>query len=166
MSKRPIRSMFTGSEEALTKVQALVSQFDVGSARLTGSQRKQLPPALPIFSSINLSLFRSSDLEETLHDFGENLKTSGLNDPGLFNTLQSMKFNEKTQSLVFTGDPKSLERVKQLLKEFDIPSNLAPRRAGRAPTFRRSTIPAFLSINWSFIRAMKSRTLCDKSPKI
>src|SRR5690606_31149718 len=34
-------------------------------------------------------------------------------------------WTEKTQTLVFTGSQKSLDQVKELLKEFDIPSNMA-----------------------------------------
>jgi len=120
--------MFTGSEETLAKVQALVSQFDIGIAKPVVKEISAIGPTdFFVYKPLALS---APDLEATLHDFAENLRMSGLNDPGLFNVLQMMKYNEKTQSLVFTGDPKSLERVKQLLKDFDVPANLPPGTAG------------------------------------
>jgi type II secretory pathway component GspD/PulD (secretin) len=115
--------MFTGSADALTKVQALVEKFDV-----TGLAPKPTITALTsgpsdffIYRPMSLS---GPELEKTLTEFGENLKASGLNDPGLFHSIETMKYVSNTQSLVFTGDPKSLNRVKELLKEFDIPANL------------------------------------------
>ena len=119
--------MFTGSEEALAKVQTLVSQFDIGNAKAAPKEISVGPSEFFVYKPITLP---GPDLEATLNDFAENLRSGGLNDPGLFNTLQSMKYIEKTQSLVFTGDQKSLDRVKQLLKDFDIPANLP---AGTGP---------------------------------
>jgi len=113
--------MFTGPEEALTKVQVLVSQFDVSGTKAAPKEAVVGASEFFVYKPQSLS---GADLETTMHDFGENLKASGLNDPGLFSTLQTMKYNEKTQSLVFTGDQKSLDRVKQLLKEFDNATNL------------------------------------------
>ena len=49
---------------------------------------------------------------------------TGLTDPDLFNTIASVRWVEKTQSLIFTGTQKSLDQVKDLLRSFDIPSNL------------------------------------------
>ena len=115
--------MFTGPEESLAKVQALVEKFDVSS--LGGSKiEKEMAGSPTDFFVYKPQYLAGADLEKTLTDFGENLKMSGLNDPGLFNTLQTMKYIEKTQSLVFTGDQKSLDRVRGLLKEFDVSANL------------------------------------------
>lgn len=61
-------------------------------------------------------------------DFSENLKMSGLADPELFNAIHSVRWVDKTQSLIFTGTPKALAQVKALITGFDIPSN-APEKA-------------------------------------
>ena len=117
--------MFTGPEESLAKVQALVEKFDVTSLAAPISAPKPEKEGGPTdFFVYKVQALSGPDLEKTLSDFAENLKVGGLNDPGLFNTLQSVKYIDKTQSLVFTGDHKSLERVKGLLKDFDIPANL------------------------------------------
>ncbi|HSX10626.1 MAG TPA: secretin N-terminal domain-containing protein [Chlamydiales bacterium] len=111
--------LFTGTEDSLTKVQALIEKFDVtGLGGAGGSSATNFfvykPQSLP-----------GPDLEKIISDFGDNLKSSGLTDPDLFNAISSTRWNEKTQTLVFTGSPKALEQVKELLSQFDIPSNLA-----------------------------------------
>ncbi|MBS0626176.1 MAG: hypothetical protein JSS32_09020 [Verrucomicrobia bacterium] len=117
--------LFTGTEEALTKAQALVEKFDVTS--LAAPVVKEAPPAptgpgnFYVYKTQSLS---GPELEKLLQDFAENLRSSGLNDPDLFNTIQSVRWVEKTQSLIFTGTEKSLDQVKELLKNFDIPANL------------------------------------------
>jgi type II secretory pathway component GspD/PulD (secretin) len=113
--------LFTGNEEALTKVQALVEKFDVTS--LGG------PSATPTGGPSNFFVYKpqslgGEDLEKLMQDFAENLKSTGLTDPDLFSTIASMRWVEKTQSLIFTGTQKSLDQVKDLLKSFDIPTNL------------------------------------------
>jgi len=125
--------MFTGTEDALVKVQHLVEKFDVASlapAHLATPSAPvphgPLPSNFFIYKPVALS---PEDLAKTLNDFADNLKMSGLNDPGLFQAIESMRFvnsgpSSAKQSIVFTGDTKTLDRVKELLKEFDIPSGM------------------------------------------
>lgn len=122
--------LFTGTEAALSKVEELVSSFDVQS--LSAPQRPVVEKT-PTPTSTNFFLYRPNvipgpDLERLMQDFADNLKLSGLSDPDLFNAIMSMRWVEKTQSLIFTGTPKALEQVKTLLKEFDIPANLVDRQ--------------------------------------
>jgi type II secretory pathway component GspD/PulD (secretin) len=116
--------LFTGDEDSLQKVQQLVEKFDVSA--LSGKQEPAGPTEFLIYKPQSLN---PKDLETVLQNFAENLKTSGLSDPSLFHTIQSMKLIEKTDSIVFTGDPASLAKLKDLLKEFDIPAN-APNSTG------------------------------------
>lgn len=113
--------LFTGTDEALGRVQTLVEQFDV-----TGLAPKvEAPPSGPgnffVYKPQSLS---GPDIEKLMQDFADNLRSSGLNDPDLFNAITSMRYVEKTQSIIFTGTPKALDQIKELLKSFDIPSNL------------------------------------------
>ncbi len=117
--------LFTGTEEALQKVEALVVTFDVASlAAPNPSVEQPAPPTSTNFVLYKPQSIPGPQLEQLMQDFAENLKLSGLSDPDLFNAIISMRWVEKTQSLIFTGTPKSLDQIKQLLKEFDIPSNL------------------------------------------
>jgi type II secretory pathway component GspD/PulD (secretin) len=111
---------FVGNEETLGKVQKLVEQFDVTS--LGGKDFRPNGTASNYFVYKPQSI-QGPDLEKILTDFAENLSSSGLNDPDLFAAIKSMRWTDKTQTFVFTGTPKSLEQVKELLKEFDIPTN-------------------------------------------
>ena len=117
--------LFTGKEEALTKVQELINQFDVSS--LSGKNKDQKPAVSgqPNFFLYKPQSLAGPDLQQILNDFADNLKLSGLSDPDLFNSINSMRWVEQTHSLVFTGNTKSLEQVKELLQSFDVPSNLA-----------------------------------------
>jgi type II secretory pathway component GspD/PulD (secretin) len=122
--------MFTGTEEALTKVQALVEKFDVSAL---GPQKVEgLAAGAPNFFMYKPQSLTGPDLEKIIQDFAENLKASGLADPELFHAVNSMRWVEKSQSLLFTGTPKALDQIKELLRNVDIPANLpgAPPAGG------------------------------------
>ena len=117
---------FTGTEEALQKTQNLVQQFDVSSLATPSTPVVEKAPEpgqtnFYLYKPVSLS---APELERLMTDFSENLRSSGLADPELFSAITSMRTVEKTQSLVFTGTPKALDQIKELLKAFDIPSNL------------------------------------------
>ncbi len=118
--------MFTGTEEALTKVQALVQEFDVSSlaAPTKGAPLPPAPKGASNFYVYKPMSLPGPELEKILQDFADNIRASGLNDPDLFDAIASIRWIEKTQSLVITGSPKALDQIKDLLKAFDIPSNL------------------------------------------
>ncbi|MEN9654516.1 MAG: hypothetical protein RL235_628, partial [Chlamydiota bacterium] len=116
--------LFTGKEEALKKVEGFVAQFDVSSL---GAPTARPTPELG--SATNFIVYKPQslpglELEKIMLDFAENLKLGGLADPDLFNAIHSIRWIDKTQSLMFTGTPKALEQIKQLLTLFDIPSNI------------------------------------------
>lgn len=115
--------MFTGTEESLTKVQALVEKFDVSSlaAPVAPTPHASGPTNFFVYKPLSVA---GPELEKLMIDFTDNLKMTGLSDPDLFNTIATMRWVDKTQSLIFTGTQKSLDQVKALLKDFDIPSNL------------------------------------------
>ncbi|HSX26930.1 MAG TPA: secretin N-terminal domain-containing protein [Chlamydiales bacterium] len=113
--------LFTGTEEALTKVQTLVEQFDVTGLGPKVEAGAGTASNFFVYKPIALT---GPELEKIMQDFAENLKSSGLNDPDLFNSITSMRWIDKTQSIVFTGTPKALDQIKELLKTFDIPTNL------------------------------------------
>jgi len=122
---------FSGNEDSLNKIQALVEKFDVSSL----ASKPETAPATT--GPSNFFVYKPQslagpDLQKLLSDFAENLASTGLNDPELFNTIKSTRWTETTQTLVFTGTPKAIDQVKELLKQFDIPSNLpsGPNIAG------------------------------------
>lgn len=124
---------FSGDETSLEKVQSLVERFDVTDLsskkklKLPTSKEQQLPkPKGPL--SGNFFLYRpqsisGDDLMAILENFANQLRSSGLSDPDLYQAIESVRFDEKTHSLIFTGSSKALDQIKELLKEFDIPAN-------------------------------------------
>lgn len=107
--------LFTGVPEDLEKVKAIVERFDV--------------PALGDFSPEGASAFfvykpkylSGPALETVLREFSDHLKTTGLTNQSLFNAIQNMRWIGKNDSLIFSGDGKSIEEIKQLLATFDVP---------------------------------------------
>lgn len=124
--------MFTGPEEALGKVQALVEKFDVTGT----SSSRPTQPAMPMetgpsnFFIYHPQALSAEEIVRTLNDFSENLKLTGLNDPELFQSIESMRYVSNGKSIVFTGNPKTLDRIKELLKDFDIPGPRAEEDVG------------------------------------
>jgi type III secretion protein C len=55
-----------------------------------------------------------------LCEFAENLKLSNLDNEGLYESIESMKFSEQTNTLVFTGDADAIQEIKNLLANFDV----------------------------------------------
>lgn len=140
--------LFTGTEESLTKVQGLIDKFDVTS--LAAPQKPEGVPLATNFFVYKPQSVEGPELEKTLSDFSDNLKSSGLADPELFNAIASTRWNEKTSTLVFTGTPKALEQVKELLAEFDIPAAGSIPKGPLEPTIQAIDNVSFLVYKLQF----------------
>ena len=112
--------MFTGTEESLGRVEKLIEKFDIGIAP-SASHTPSGPTNFYVYKPQALT---GPEVEHKLSDFTENLKMTGLTDPNLFAAISSMRWVDKTQSLIFTGTPAALDQVKTLLKDIDIAANL------------------------------------------
>src|SRR5581483_1140996 len=110
--------MFTGTPDALEKIEQLVKKFDLPS--LGGPT--QIERAAPVFTIYNPKYVDGDELISILCDFMENLMSSGVSDPGLFDTINNLKWIAKTSSLLVSGDQASVDKVQQLLVKFDIPN--------------------------------------------
>ncbi len=105
--------LLTGPPAVLDQVKTLVQEFDISSASLpSGSKSSFL-----IYKPIHLS---SEALESSMRDLGKDLSVAGLVDTDLLTTIDSMKLVESTQSILFTGTPSSLEKVKGLIERLDV----------------------------------------------
>lgn len=66
--------------------------------------------------------YRSGDqIQNALRQIGESLRVSGTENTDLVNTINSIQWLETSNSLVFTGTPISLRKVKELVEEVDRP---------------------------------------------
>lgn len=117
--------IFTGTADALSKVESLVEKFDVtGQTAPTVAEAIKTVTATSNFYVYKPQSLTGPELEKVMQDFAGHLRQTGLSDPDLLNTITTMRWVDKTSSLLFTGTPKSIEQVKELLREFDIPANL------------------------------------------
>ena len=117
--------LFTGTEETLLKVEKLVEKFDVSSLHPQEPVR-EAPSTFVVYTPKYQS---GQELIGVLCDFLHNLQGSGVEDKGLFDAIRHLKFIEKTNSLIISGDAASIEKVQELLTRFDIPSKEAKQPA-------------------------------------
>lgn len=110
--------VFTGTQESLEKVEPLISKFDVpteGAAAVQMGYYVYKPQYIP-----------GPELEQIIAHFAENLKSTNLENAPLFQVIESMKWDDKTKTIVFTGETTALDEMKQLLSTFDVPSGEHP----------------------------------------
>ncbi|MCX6990538.1 MAG: hypothetical protein NTX49_05685 [Chlamydiae bacterium] len=106
--------LFTGPEDQLSRVEKLADKFDVAPTNSTREPASSYVVYNPKYQS-------GDELISILCDFMQNLQSSGVTDPTLFDTISHLKFIDKTNSLVITGSPESIAKVEQLLVKFDVP---------------------------------------------
>jgi type II secretory pathway component GspD/PulD (secretin) len=110
--------VFTGTDPALKKLQEIVPTFDVSPFQARSGAQAHVKSTFLVY---NPQYRSGEELSAELGDIGKNLKDSGLADPSFLQTLDSMKWVSSTHSLVFTGDPQSIERIHVMLKSLDTP---------------------------------------------
>ncbi|HSX03288.1 MAG TPA: secretin N-terminal domain-containing protein [Rhabdochlamydiaceae bacterium] len=102
--------IFTGTDEALKKIADLLPTFD--AAAFPSSHYWLYTP----------QFMTGKELESSMMDIRKNLESSGLSDQALLTTIRSMKWVPATNSLIFTGDPKSLDHIQSIIKLIDVDS--------------------------------------------
>ncbi|MES2198617.1 MAG: hypothetical protein V4489_00405 [Chlamydiota bacterium] len=110
--------MFTGPQETLKKVETLVDKFDMGTLLPTQAPR-ETPATFIVYTP---RAQKGGDLINVLHEFMQNLIHSSISDPQLFDTISHLRFIDKTNSLIISGDATSIQKIQELLVKFDIPS--------------------------------------------
>jgi type III secretion protein C len=106
--------VFTGPQAAITKLQDILPTLDVAQTPTSASKSH--------FLIYNPKYQKGEQLESDLEELAKNLKTSGLSNTDLLNALESMKWVSGTNSLIFTGDQASLDRIQNIIQTLDIPS--------------------------------------------
>ncbi|MBS0651741.1 MAG: hypothetical protein JSR93_11320 [Verrucomicrobia bacterium] len=110
--------LFIGPTDTLERINTLAQKFDIPS--LVQAQTPQRPAAT--FVVYTPKSLNGEELISILCDFETNLQNSGVNDPGLFDAINNLKWIDKTNSLLISGDQASVAKVQDLLLKFDIPS--------------------------------------------
>ena len=104
--------LLTGHQKAIEEVKALIAQFDVKGATPAPFEKT----SFYIYKPTHLTI---SELQEALSATAQDLKKSGLIDPSLLQSIETMQAVEMTGSLVFTGTKESLEKTKEIIDSID-----------------------------------------------
>lgn len=102
--------IFIGSPNAIKELREILPTFDVPSA---GGLKSTFLIYTPQYRS-------GEDLFAYLKNTEQSLRHSGLVNSSFLQTLSSMTWNASTNSLIFTGDPQSLERVQAILTAVEL----------------------------------------------
>jgi type III secretion protein C len=106
--------LLTGSNSAIEQARTLIEQFDVASGEPSPESNKS---AFFIYKPIHL---KPQELQGDILALVKDLQGSGLVDPDLILTLNTVRYVDSTQSLLFTGSPAALEKVKEILVRTDV----------------------------------------------
>lgn len=108
--------LFTGKPQALEKVEPIVKQLDTTTNCVT-------PTRTASTFIIYTPRYQSGEaLISILCDFMQNLISSGVSDPALFDSINNLKWMPRVNDLIVSGDKESVAKVEQLLTKFDVPT--------------------------------------------
>jgi type II secretory pathway component GspD/PulD (secretin) len=104
--------LISGTKEAVDQVKTLVDEFDVppGSAIPSGTQS---------FLIYKAKYLPADEIQLAMTSLAKDLQASGLNDPPLFQSISSMRYVQATDSIVFTGDQVTLDKIQNILNGID-----------------------------------------------
>lgn len=108
--------IFTGSDESLKKLKEILPTFD----QVRASSKDT--PTTNQYWLYTPQYLSGKELEKALGDLESSLSSSGLRDDALLGAIKSMKWVPATNTLLFTGDPGSLEHVQSIIKLIDVPT--------------------------------------------
>lgn len=112
----------SGDKNAIQRVLALLEQFDVANSGgpVTADDIEMIDDIG--FLNYKIQYHNGSDIVESLRSIGLDLKTGkdDKNQP-LMDAIQSVQWIEVTNSLIATGQPKVLTKLRELIEGIDIP---------------------------------------------
>jgi type III secretion protein C len=104
--------LLTGNPGVLEQVKTLIQEFDVTTSSLPMGSKSSFFIYKPIHVSAEAAL-------NSMKELGQDLASADLADYDLLSSINTMKYVESTQSLLFTGTPDSLEKLKNLVAGID-----------------------------------------------
>ena len=106
--------LITSTPDVIDQIKVIVGQFDIPTTGRVSGEKTSFLMYKPQYRTVQ-------ELDASLKAIYQNLKHSGLVDPDLLEALSSVQAVSSTQSLLFTGTPEALDKVKQLLERIDAP---------------------------------------------
>ncbi len=118
--------VFTGSPKALDQVKTLLTDFDVPSN--LGQQLKTgLEPSIQAIDNVSflvykLQFHKGDEIQGALRQIAKDLLLNNAPvNKSLLNSINSIQWLEVTNSLLASGDQETLTRLRELVKNLDIP---------------------------------------------
>ncbi|MBI3212156.1 MAG: hypothetical protein HYZ47_05730, partial [Simkania negevensis] len=108
--------LFTGDQRALNRIEQILPAFDIAPHEGKTSSRLPISNDFYVYTAKSLT---GEELYKQIKEVYANLRSSDLADPAFLHTLNSAKLIPETQSIVFTGDPSSIDRIHALLAVLD-----------------------------------------------
>lgn len=102
--------LFTGNEKSLKQIEEMLPTFDVASDTLLDLTEFYM------YTPVNL---QGQDLLVAIETLSKSLQDSGLANPMLLKTLGNARWIPSSNSIVFTGPPETLNRIKTLMPTID-----------------------------------------------
>lgn len=118
--------LFTGTEQSLAEVRSILEDLD------TPYTQQELEYVRGGYFLYKIQYGDEAQIARALEKFLENLKKSPYMNKDLIDTIESMKWIKENDSLLFTGDQKSLDQIKKLLPSLDVPLNVG-KKASKIP---------------------------------
>lgn len=114
--------LFTGTDEAITRVKDLVLTFDIPV---------EIAPAadqVHVYKPIHIS---AEDLRKYTAALAEDMEKSGFSNPGLIHTLKNTRLVSGGKAVLFTGSKESIQKLEDLLPSLDSPSDETITKIGK-----------------------------------
>jgi type II secretory pathway component GspD/PulD (secretin) len=116
------RIVIVGAQENVTQILKLLQEFDTPSADLTKPSTTIESYENIGFLNYKLNFHTGSDIQIALKQIGEELQlTKNTKNESLVNAIASLQWIRVTNSLVATGDPQTLQKLKEIIASVDIP---------------------------------------------
>lgn len=106
--------LITGDSHSIEEVKQLLVDYDYPRGASKAAQSNFL-----MYKPVHAT---AAQVEKSLKEVALNLKRADLADPNLLAAVDSIKYIEATNSLLFTGTPESLQKLQTLIKDLDVPA--------------------------------------------
>ncbi|MCF7851932.1 MAG: hypothetical protein K9M07_01680 [Simkaniaceae bacterium] len=108
--------LFTGTQESMDKTEALLEKIDNDLASQTGVQTV----GKTTFLVYKIKEANPEYLEKSLDHLARDLKKSPAPDESLITTIEDMRYVKDSNSLIFTGTEETLNKIREILPQFDV----------------------------------------------
>lgn len=153
--------LFVGDSQSLDEIQTILNGLDVPYSD------QELEYIRGGFYIYKIKYGDEEHIAASLQKMVQNLKKAPYPDQDLIEAIESMKYIPENDSLMFTGDQRSITKLKQLLPTFDIPKHAAKKLPESNQFFiyspKNESAEALLKQVQDTYKNLKNSDLADKA---